>query len=161
MIDLWIILSPSFQCSSTTMDAMTNYPKSNQYQLKSTPHNNKGMRILFIGLGGVFVLIGLIGVVLPVLPTTPFILLAAACWAKGSQKFHQWLVTHKTFGKMVINWQQHRSIPRKAKHLAWTMMSLSCAMLFYRFSDNLQWLAWLTTAVCVATALWMSRLPDA
>lgn len=140
---------------------MTNFKQQNQYSTKGKLHNNKGMRLLFIGLGSVFFMAGLIGVVLPVLPTTPFMILAAACWAKGSQRFHNWLITHRTFGKMVVDWQQHRAIPRKAKYLAWTMMTLSCAMLFYRFSADLQWLAWLTTAICVVTALWMYRLPNA
>ncbi|PNK59783.1 YbaN family protein [Psychrobacter sp. FDAARGOS_221] len=138
---------------------------SNQSKLKSSaavskPYRNRLLRYSFIILGGVFFITGVIGIILPVLPTTPFILLAAACWAKGSTKFHHWLINHKTFGNMVINWQQHRAIPRRAKYLAWSMMSLSCGMLFYRLSNNLQWLAWLTSVICVATAIWMSRLPD-
>jgi hypothetical protein len=112
-------------------------------------------------LGGIFFITGLVGIVLPILPTTPFVLLAAACWAKSSDKFHQWLINHKVFGTMVINWEQHRAIPRKAKYLAWLMMALSCGMLFYRLSDSLQWLAWLTSVMCFTTAIWMSRLPDA
>ncbi|MBV6621218.1 YbaN family protein, partial [Acinetobacter baumannii] len=69
-------------------------------------------------LGAVFFILGLIGIVLPVLPTTPFILLTSTCWAKGSIKFNNCLLNHKIFGKMVIDWQQHRAIPRKAKYLA-------------------------------------------
>lgn len=124
-------------------------------------HHNRIIRILFMILGGVFFFIGLVGIILPVLPTTPFILLTAACWAKGSSKFNQWLLTHRMFGEIINNWQQHRAIPRKAKYLAWSMMAMSCSMLFYRFSDSLQWLAWVTCAICITVAVWMSRLPDA
>lgn len=124
-------------------------------------HHNRVVRLIFMILGSVFFLLGLIGIVLPVLPTTPFILLTAACWAKGSVKFNHWLLNHKVFGKIVLNWQQHRAIPRRAKYLAWSMMALSCGMLFYRLSDNWYWLAWLTTLICLTVAIWMSRLPDA
>lgn len=139
-------------------------PNSSNLQKKvmlNQIHHNRIIRILFMVLGSIFFSIGLIGILLPVLPTTPFILLTAACWAKGSDKFNQWLLKHKVFGEMVKNWQQHRAIPRKAKYLAWSMMAMSCGMLFYRFSDSLQWLAWVTCAICITVAVWMSRLPDA
>ena len=125
-------------------------------------HSNRLIRWLFLFLGTLFFVLGLIGVVLPVLPTTPFVLLAAACWAKGSDKFHHWLVNHRIFGKMVTDWQQKRAIPRYGKYLAWTMMTASCVMLFYRLQDtSLFWLAWLTAAICLLPAIWMARLPDA
>ncbi|WP_230655936.1 YbaN family protein [Psychrobacter sp. I-STPA10] len=124
-------------------------------------HSNRLIRWLFLFLGTLFFVLGLIGVVLPVLPTTPFVLLAAACWAKGSDKFHHWLVNHRIFGKMVTDWQQKRAIPRYGKYLAWTMMTASCVMLFYRLQGDWAWLAWVTAAVCLATAIWMARLPDA
>ncbi|AWT50300.1 YbaN family protein [Acinetobacter baumannii] len=142
------------------------YPSPQQKTLQkeiahSQMHHNRFVRLIFMILGAVFFILGLIGIVLPVLPTTPFILLTATCWAKGSIKFNNWLLNHKIFGKMVIDWQQHRAIPRKAKYLAWSMMALSCGMLFYRFSDNWQWLAWATCVICITVAIWMSRLPDA
>lgn len=119
------------------------------------------LRWFFLLLGGVFFILGIVGIVLPVLPTTPFILLTAGCWARGSLRFHRWLIAHPVFGKMVSDWQEKRAIPRYAKYLAWTMMTLSCGMLFYRLSTDFQWLAWLTSVICLATAIWMARLPDA
>lgn len=117
-------------------------------------------RWFFLILGFVFVAIGLIGVILPVLPTTPFLILATGCFARSSTKFHQWLYNHPTFGDYIQKWEEKRAIPRKAKYLAWSMMSLSCAMLFYRLPQHLWWLAILITGICLATAVWMSRLPD-
>lgn len=142
--------------TNKTVTAQTSCNKS-----QPSVHHHAGVRWLFIGLGGVFFALGAAGVVLPVLPTTPFMLLAAACWAKGSQRFHDWLIDHRLFGKMVVDWQQHRAIPRRAKYLAWSMMTLSCLMLFYRLPAHWHWLAWLTTVVCALTAVWMARLPDA
>jgi uncharacterized membrane protein YbaN (DUF454 family) len=67
-------------------------------------------------IGG-FALVGLatLGVFLPLLPTTPLLLLAAACFAKSSEKCHHWLMTHPLFGSILRNWHEKRCIPRKAK----------------------------------------------
>lgn len=115
----------------------------------------------FLCLGFLFLGIGIVGIVLPVLPTTPFVLLATACFAKSSQKFHLWLVNHKTFGSFIRNWHERRAIPRYAKYLAWGMMAISCTMLFYRLSHEMIWLAYAISAICLLTIIWMARLPDA
>ena len=74
----------------------------------------------FIALG-----LGIIGIPLPVLPTTPFVLLAAYFFAKGSPRYHAWLRNHKTFGKMVRDWEEHGSIPPRAKLLATVMIAIA------------------------------------
>ncbi len=119
------------------------------------------VRVCFFGLGMLFFVLGMVGVILPVLPTTPFMILAAACWAKSSRRFHRWLIHHPAFGKLIKDWQERRAIPRYAKYLAWIMMSISCAMLFYRLPIMLWWLAGMVSLVCLATGVWMARLPDA
>ncbi|WP_019519144.1 YbaN family protein [Faucicola boevrei] len=121
----------------------------------------KVIRWFFLCLGFLFLGIGIIGIVLPVLPTTPFVLLATACFAKSSEKFHHWLINHKTFGPLIKNWHERRAIPRYAKYLAWSMMALSCAMLFYRLSHEMIWIACTTSTICLLTTIWMARLPDA
>lgn len=122
---------------------------------------HKATRAVFFLAGCLCVTLGAVGVVTPVLPTTPFMILAAGCFARSSPRFHLWLIQHKTFGPLIINWQEKRAIPRRAKYLAWTMMSVSCAMLFYRLPRELWWIAVLSVVFCAATALWMARLPDA
>lgn len=121
----------------------------------------KLVRWVFLFLGFLFLGIGIIGIVLPVLPTTPFVLLATACFAKSSEKFHYWLINHKTFGPLIKNWHERRAIPRYAKYLAWSMMALSCTMLFYRLSPQMIWIACTTSTICLLTTIWMARLPDA
>ncbi len=70
---------------------------------------------LLITLGFVFVGLAVLGIFLPVLPTTPLLLLALACFAKSSEKLHEWLLTNKTFGPFIRQWHETRSMPRKAK----------------------------------------------
>ena len=74
--------------------------------------------------GIVSLLLGLLGAVLPGLPTTPFILLAAACFAKASPRLHGWLVRHRWLGPMVRDWEAHHSMPLRIKWLASGMMVL-------------------------------------
>jgi uncharacterized membrane protein YbaN (DUF454 family) len=69
-------------------------------------------------------LVGLaaIGILLPLLPTTPFLLLAAACFARSSDRWHRWLLEHRIFGPIIRNWHTNRCIPRRAKAVAVAMM---------------------------------------
>lgn len=111
-------------------------------------------------LGAISLVLGIVGMMLPVLPTTPFILLTAACWAKASPRFHLWLRQHPRFGKIVQNWDDKRAIPRKAKYLSWSMMSLSSLWLFWRFPER-WYIGAVTAIICLCVGIWMSRLPDA
>lgn len=70
----------------------------------------------FLGFG--FIALGAVGAVLPLLPTTPFLLLAAACFARSSEKWHQWLLNNPSFGPMIRNWQERRCVSRTAKTTA-------------------------------------------
>lgn len=62
--------------------------------------------------------LGILGIALPLLPTTPFILLAVFCFSRSSERLHTWLVTHKRFGPMIENWHQHGAISKRAKFLS-------------------------------------------
>ena len=63
-------------------------------------------------------LLGLIGIPLPLLPTTPFLLLAAFCFSRGSDRLHDWLLTHPRFGPIIADWREHGAISRRAKLLS-------------------------------------------
>lgn len=73
-----------------------------------------------------FLLVGLatLGLFLPLLPTTPLLLLAAGCFANSSEKWHRWLMEHPLFGSTIRNWHERRCIPRKAKATAIAMILL-------------------------------------
>lgn len=77
----------------------------------------KPQRILWLCTGLVSVGLGVLGVFLPLLPTTPFILLAAFCFARSSQRCHDWLLDHRVFGPMIADWRAHGAIAPSAKRL--------------------------------------------
>ena len=78
-------------------------------------------RPLFLTLGCVCLALGFVGLLLPVLPTTPFILLAAFAFSKSSERLHAWLLNHRLYGPLITNWQRHGVIRPRAK---WTSVSL-------------------------------------
>jgi uncharacterized membrane protein YbaN (DUF454 family) len=90
--------------------------------MPTTPSSSRSVRWLLWLAGTVSLVLGLIGVVLPGLPTTPFVLLAAACYAKASPRLHGWLLNHRILGPMVRDWEQHRSLTRRSKTVAITSM---------------------------------------
>ena len=73
---------------------------------------------IFRLLGFLFVGIAALGVILPLLPTTPFVLLAAACFARSSEKWHRWMLANDTFGPMIRNWEKNRCISCRVKLIA-------------------------------------------
>lgn len=80
------------------------------------------MRLLVLGIGWFFVGLGAIGIFLPVLPTTPFLLISLWAFSTSSPRLHTWLYTHPRFGPWLVAWSRYRVIPLKAKILAVSMM---------------------------------------
>ncbi len=82
-------------------------------------------RLLWLIAGLVFLAIGAIGVILPLLPTTPFLLLTAYCFARSSPGMNRWLHSHPTFGPLINNWHQYGSIDRRSKRIAMVVILLT------------------------------------
>lgn len=91
------------------------------------PFQQRGLSLLYVLLGWICLLLGAIGVFLPLIPTTPFVLLAAFCFSRGSQSMHNWLLENKTFGPAIKEWETSRIIRPRAKWLSTIMMSLAIA----------------------------------
>ena len=84
---------------------------------------SRAARLTWLVVGLLALVLGAIGIALPLLPTTPFILLAAFAFAQSSEKLHQWLLDHNVFGPLIDNWQQHGAISRRAKVLSVVTMA--------------------------------------
>ncbi|HEY5642641.1 MAG TPA: YbaN family protein [Woeseiaceae bacterium] len=76
---------------------------------------SRAARMSWLVVGVVALALGALGIALPLLPTTPFILVAAVAFARSSTRLHAWLVNHDVFGALIRNWQRHRAISRRAK----------------------------------------------
>lgn len=101
--------------------------------------------------------LGIIGIFLPLLPTTPFILLASACFMRSSPVFHRWLHQHNTFGPIITHWHQHRAISRKVK-----ARGAVCMVLSFSFSIWIVPHFWLKIGLVVMLVVllsWFIRLP--
>lgn len=91
----------------------------------------KTKRLLYMFFGWTMFILGFIGAFLPVLPTTPLMILALWGFSNGSESIHNWLYTHPRFGPSLQQWDQHRVIPFKAKMTAIIMMSISASYLIF------------------------------
>lgn len=90
----------------------------------------RGARPIYLVLGWVFFGLGAVGVVLPLLPTTPFMVLALWAFSRGSVRFERWLYHHRVFGPRLQQWRAHRVIPLRAKLLAGCSMLASFAYMW-------------------------------
>lgn len=103
--------------------------------------------------------LGAAGVVLPVLPTTPFVLLAAYMFGKGSPRLRAWLLAHRTFGPLIRDWEERGAIPRRAKILAVSVMALTFLASIFM---ELGWVILAIQAVALSGAgLYVVTRPDA
>lgn len=117
------------------------------------------VRLVFAGLGTLFLLLGLFGLFLPVLPTTPFLLLAAACFARSSRRIFNWLLDHPRFGPLIREWREHRAMPYRAKRMALVLIALSFAISITFFVPG--WLAKLAMGVGgLILMVWIARIPS-
>ncbi|HET7655913.1 MAG TPA: YbaN family protein [Luteimonas sp.] len=102
--------------------------------------------------------LGMIGIVVPGLPTVPFVLLSAYAAARGSEKLHAWLLAHRRFGPMIRDWQAEGAVSRRAKWLATAMMALAAVVMFLTVPE--WWMAATGTAIMAVVDLWLWRRPE-
>lgn len=88
----------------------------------------RAARLTWLVVGLVALALGAIGIAVPLLPTTPLILLAAFCFARSSNRLHEWLVTHDIFGPLIENWRRYGAISRRAKIISVVSMAAVLAI---------------------------------
>jgi hypothetical protein len=114
-------------------------------------------RTILIIIGWLAVVLATLGVVLPLLPTTPFLLLAAWCFARSSPRFHYWLLYRSWFGGYLRHWQNHRALPPGAKPRALIFIVMTFAVSVYLV--DILWLrSGLIIMMCVLL-FFMWRMP--
>ena len=102
--------------------------------------------------------LGLVGIVVPGLPTVPFVLLAAFAAARGSQRLRERLLAHRHFGPMIRDWEASGAVSRRAKRLATAMMAV-CAVVMFCTAPKL-WMAATGTTIMAIVATWLWRRPE-
>tara|TARA_B100002052_G_scaffold227068_1_gene209387 strand:+ start:364 stop:801 length:438 start_codon:yes stop_codon:yes gene_type:complete len=105
----------------------------------NSPHQMKKskfllIRLLWITLGSSFVAIGTVGIFVPGLPTTVFMLLAAACYVRSSERLYNWLIRNKTFGKYIKDYREGKGMPMRAKIFAQSMITIFIFLAVFPFS---------------------------
>ena len=113
------------------------------------------MLLKIVGL--FFVGLAILGAVLPLLPTTPFLLVAATCFAKSSPRMYKMLLDNKVFGPLIYHWQASRSIPKSAKIIALTSMVLASCWSCYLLDNNI--LKFVVVALVTGPFIFLWRLP--
>jgi uncharacterized membrane protein YbaN (DUF454 family) len=108
-------------------------------------------RWLYLLMGLVCVVLGIIGALLPVLPTTPFMLVALWAFSRSSRRFHDWLYHHRIFGPGLRNFSEHRVVPLRVKIIAAVTMSASFCWL--AFFAHVHWALLLVTGLVMASVL--------
>ncbi len=116
------------------------------------------IRWFYFGLSLLFLLLGIMGAFLPVLPTTPFILLSAWAAARGSPRLLLWLENHTAFGPMIRDWRRGGVVSRRAKWIATAFMGASALYMLYGVRPL--WVPLLAIACMVATLWWLWRRPE-
>ena len=129
------------------------------YSAEVRKHDSPVVRVLLVTAGTTCVALGVLGLFLPVLPTTPFLLLAAACYARASRRFYNWLLNNRTFGPTIREWRRYRSIAYRTKLTAIVLMSLTLSSSIVFFVRN-PYLQAVLALLGVALAVWLYRIPS-
>ncbi|NYT86757.1 YbaN family protein [Pollutimonas harenae] len=114
------------------------------------------IKTLFNVAGTLALILAILGIFLPLLPTTPFLLLASACYLRGSERLHHWLMTHRMLGPYLSNLQAGRGIPLRGKIIALTLMWASLA--FSAWYVPLPWVRWLLLIPGIGVTIYLIRM---
>ena len=114
-------------------------------------------RRLWVIAGGFALGVGVVGIVVPLLPTTPFLILAAYCFSRGSRRLHDWLLNHRTLGPPIRDWREHRAVSGKAKLSA--MIAIACLFALSVFLEAPDWALALQGVILGGVAVFLLTRP--
>ncbi len=110
------------------------------------------MKTIYIILGSISLGLGIVGIFLPLLPTTPFLLLTAALYFKGSPRLYKWLITHKRFGTYILNYRENKAITVTTKIISVSMLWVTILLCIFFVTDTL-WLRLILCAVLIGVTI--------
>ena len=108
------------------------------------------MRLILIIVGAISLVLGVLGIFLPMLPTTPFLLLSAAAWVKASPSLYDWLLNHRVLGEYIRNFREHRAIPLRVKIISVSLVWLTIGYCIFAVVDEWWWAQVLMGLLAVA-----------
>lgn len=135
---------------------MTDRPVDFSHQTNLS--RNKQVRVALTIAGTMSLALGVIGIFLPILPTTPFLLLSAGCYARSSIRFYNWLLNNRIFGKYIQNWRRNGKVPVKTKIFAVSMLALTMGSSIAFFIPLVP-VKFLVGLIGVFVAIYIVRLP--
>jgi uncharacterized membrane protein YbaN (DUF454 family) len=134
-------------------------PTPQDYSHEVRKHDSLALRALFATLGAAFLAAGAVGIFVPVLPTVPLWLVAAACFARSSSRVYNWMLNHRHFGPGIREWRHHRSIPWRAKRAALVLLAASFGATLLFFLESWPARAAMGTGG-ILLAAWIWRIPS-
>ncbi|EAT13152.1 DUF454 domain-containing protein [Bermanella marisrubri] len=120
--------------------------------------NKRILHYFLIGFGWISVVLGVVGIFLPLLPTTPFLLLAAACFVRSSPRFYNWLVQHPKLGNYIIHYLEGNGIPLRGKIMAITMIWVTMGISII-WVVPVWWVKWVLAAIGLSVSIYIARQP--
>ncbi|AIA74014.1 membrane protein [Halomonas campaniensis] len=114
--------------------------------------------LMWVMLAGMSFSIGVLGIFLPLLPTTVFMLIAIYCASRGSPRFEAWIRSRHYVGPLLVTWEQERAIPKRAKIFAVCTIALSAIITVWSLGPG--WLSGAVVALLMLIALWLATRPE-
>jgi len=126
--------------------------EQSELELDDNKPRKKIIKALYFTGGTISLILGIIGIVLPILPTTPFLLLAAACYARSSEKFYHWLLNNRILGSYIRNYIEGRGMPIKVKIFTISMLWITI-LISIIFFIQIVWIKYLLLIIAIAVTL--------
>ena len=110
---------------------------------------------IYLSVGGLSLLLGIVGIFLPLLPATPFLLLSAFCFSQGHPGLHAWLLNHRLLGPPLVDWEKNRVIRPRSKFVALCMIAIGVATVWLRLTPDRFAIQLAVTAIMFGVAIFI------
>ena len=126
--------------------------EQSESELDDKKPRKKIVKALYFTGGTISLILGIIGIVLPILPTTPFLLLAAACYARSSEKFYNWLLNNRILGFYIRNYREGKGLPKKIKIFTISLLWITILLTSFIFIQII-WVRYILIIIAIAVTI--------